>query len=153
MVQSREEKLAKDKEYREKNKEKRAAQQKDWREKNREANLAQKKAHYEANREELLAKQKAYHQSPEGKEKIKEWRETPEGKKSQRIRKWKSYGLICDDYSALYEKYVNTTNCENCDIELTIDRYNTSTTRCMDHSHETGLFRNVLCQSCNIKRG
>ena len=36
---------------------------------------------------------------------------TPEGKKSQNISSWKRRGLI-DDYDKVYEKYLNTDNCE-----------------------------------------
>jgi hypothetical protein len=35
---------------------------------------------------------------------------------------------------------------------LTEDRYNTSTTRVLDHSHITGQFRNILCCACNNRR-
>tara|TARA_R110002153_G_scaffold273314_1_gene443929 strand:- start:45 stop:551 length:507 start_codon:yes stop_codon:yes gene_type:complete len=149
---NKEELAAKAKEYRAKNKEEIAAKQKEYREANREEIIAKKKANYEANREELLAKQKAYHQSPEAKEKKKEYQQSPAGKKSRRIAHWKSYGLICDDIDALYDKILNTKNCDECEVELTIDKLMTSTTRCMDHCHVTGLFRNVLCNGCNTKR-
>tara|TARA_R110002153_G_scaffold167078_1_gene319744 strand:- start:267 stop:683 length:417 start_codon:yes stop_codon:yes gene_type:complete len=137
MVQTKEEKAAYDKAYRVKHKEKRAAYRKEY---------------CEANKEALSAKKKAYRETPEAKETLKAYSETPSGKKSYRIGNWKHKGLICDDVDALYEKYLNTTNCENCDIELTVDRHPTKTTRCMDHDHVTGLFRNVLCHPCNIKR-
>tara|TARA_R110002153_G_scaffold225284_1_gene377923 strand:- start:159 stop:575 length:417 start_codon:yes stop_codon:yes gene_type:complete len=137
MVQTKEEKAAYNKDWCEKNKEKRAAKQKEYR---------------EANKEELAVKAKAYNETPECKAKIKEYNQSSQGKKSTRIRNWKFNGLICDDYSALYDKVVNTKNCENCDIELTVDRHPISTTRVMDHCHVTGLFRNVLCNPCNIKR-
>ena len=71
---------------------------------------------------------------------------------SIKINDWKRQGLICDNYNAIYEKVMNTTNCEECNVLLTEDKKNTSTTRCMDHDHTTGLFRNVLCCSCNRKR-
>jgi len=80
------------------------------------------------------------------------YKQTEKGKKSYKINSWKSSGLICDDYDALYEKVINTTNCEECNVLLTVDRYCTLTTRCMDHDHVTGLFRNVLCNLCNLQR-
>ena len=49
---------------------------------------------------------------------------------------------------------LKTTHCEYCNCELTIDRYNTPTTRCLDHNHNiTDKFnvRGVLCHSCNVK--
>ena len=102
---------------------------------------------------EYKAKQKAWRDRPENKEKAKAYREDPDGIKSKRISHWKGRGVICDDWDVLYERYLNTEFCEDCKCKLTEDRYNTKTTRCLDHDHNTGLFRNVVCNSCNIKRG
>ena len=102
------------------------------------------------------AKKKAHRQKPEIKaresELNKQWKRSPAGRKSTRICDWKRMGVICDDFDTLYERYLNTKLCEDCNIELTVGGYNTSTTRCLDHDHTTGLFRNVLCLSCNNKR-
>ena len=71
------------------------------------------------------------------------------------ISKWIARGLIETDqytYYELYEAYYYQGYCEVCDVKLTIDRYNTATTKMMDHDHETGIFRNVLCLACNSKR-
>ena len=95
------------------------------------------------------------------KDKIKEWREnnkeyrteylkTEAGKKSQRISRWKNIGIKSDDYNSLYEYYLSVKNCEECNIELVEGCKSNS--RCLDHDHETGIFRNVLCISCNSKR-
>jgi hypothetical protein len=100
--------------------------------------LASKKW-YEKNREKRIKQKKKYNQ-------------TEEGIKSRRISHWKSSGLICDDYNELYNHYLKNVFCDYCKIKLTYDKNNTSTTKCMDHCHETGLFRNILCHSCNIKR-
>ena len=86
------------------------------------------------------------------KEYKKEYRQTDAGKKTQRIGIWKDRGLICDNYEELYDKYINTLECENCGIELVSGMYGNNK-RCMDHSHKTGKFRNILCHSCNIQRG
>tara|TARA_R110002126_G_C10096803_1_gene465688 strand:- start:102 stop:488 length:387 start_codon:yes stop_codon:yes gene_type:complete len=108
--------------YNLKNKEKVRIRNKNWREKNREI---------------LKVKKRKYQQSPAG-------------KKSNRISKWKSSGVIHNDFNELYEKYITTELCELCSCVLTVDKINTSTTRCLDHCHETGQFRNVLCMNCNI---
>lgn len=86
----------------------------------------------------------------------KMYKQTPEGRKKTTITNWKRRGLIETDqytYDDIYLAYLCQSNCELCDIELTIDRYNTSTTKCMDHDHSTGIFRDFVCHSCNIKRG
>jgi len=61
------------------------------------------------------------------------------------IYKWKKSGLICDDYNALYETYINTTECQHCQKEFT-----EKNRRCLDHDHETGLFRKIVCIRCNV---
>ena len=75
--------------------------------------------------------------------------------KSDTIYNWKKRGLIeTDDYTydSLYDCYMTTTDCQLCEVELTIDKKRTSTTKCMDHSHETNIFRNIVCHSCNMKQ-
>ena len=106
-------------------------------------NKQKRKEEYQENKDERLEYQKQYH---------KQYIQTPNGKKTNRKKQWRFKGLICNDVDVIYDKYMNTTNCDNCDCVLTEDKRNTSTTKCMDHDHNTGLFRNILCQSCNVKR-
>ena len=82
-------------------------------------------------------------------EKIKAYDQTPQRKKTNRISKWKSQGMEHDDFDYVYDIFMNTTNCDACNIELTTDRQNTSTTKCLDHDHSNGEIRYVLCHSCN----
>ena len=60
------------------------------------------------------------------------------------IYNWKKSGLICDDYNALYETYIETMECQHCQTEFTKNNC-----RCMDHDHTTGLFRKIVCNRCN----
>ena len=69
------------------------------------------------------------------------------------IKTWKVRGLICDDYDALYNQYLNVTNCDNCSVEFGEFGDGSGNYRCMDHSKVTGLFRNFLCSRCNVARG
>jgi hypothetical protein len=82
----------------------------------------------------------------------KEYRKGKNFKKSCRISQWKARGLKCDNYDALYQHYLKTAYCDACKVLLTCDKEITATTKCMDHCHISGLFRNILCQSCNVKR-
>ena len=69
---------------------------------------------------------------------------------SMTIKSWKRCGLKLregETYKIIYEKVQNTTQCELCNVELTTGRGTDG--RCMDHDHETGYFRYVLCKSCN----
>ena len=68
------------------------------------------------------------------------------------IRNWKRRGLVSDNYMIIYDKWKNTKNCENCNVELTVGNKG-STKKCLDHSHITGEFRNILCNTCNVRRG
>tara|TARA_A100001391_G_scaffold126651_1_gene86644 strand:- start:1704 stop:2000 length:297 start_codon:yes stop_codon:yes gene_type:complete len=81
----------------------------------------------------------------------KKYRLTPKGLKSERIAKWKVRGLI-GDYEEIYDVYINTNFCEECHIPLIEGLYGFNR-KVLDHNHETGEFRNVLCCGCNTRRG
>lgn len=65
--------------------------------------------------------------------------------KNKTIMVWKRSGVIYHDFDELYEIYIKTMNCNNCGIEF----INTKN-RHLDHNHETGAFRAIVCCSCNI---
>ena len=102
---------------------------------------------------------KRYHEDKEYREKIKErsskYIKTEKGKKNNRIKSWKEQGIIFSDYDLLYDIFINTKYCDLCKVELTED-IRKKTTRCLDHDHsitDCENIRNILCLSCNIKRG
>lgn len=66
--------------------------------------------------------------------------------KSLMIRTWINSGVIHDDFDALFEKYINTEECEHCakQFKNTRDRH-------LDHDHTTGLFRLIVCFKCNVR--
>jgi len=113
---------------------------KEWREKNKERLKEYQKEYREKNKEKIKESMKVHYK-------------TPAGKKLSTIKNWKKSGLINEDYDALYQKYIESTNCEECGCEYGKYGDGSLTFRCMDHSHITGLFRNFLCQRCNITRG
>ena len=133
MVLTKEEKKERkriyDKEYRKQNKEKIQEYGKEWRVKNREKNI----------------------------ERVNKWRlENPQKHKQYLIdnahiyviSRWKNRGLISDDYKALYDDFINATHCQVCD--KLFDKENKMNYKCMDHDHDTGLFRCFACFDCNI---
>ena len=107
------------------------------------------KEHYEKNKEKRKEYQRQYRKN--NKDKIKQYNQKSHVKKTMRISQWKHNGIISDNFDGLYEKYINTEYCELCSVKLTEDKITTKTTRCLDHDHETGEFRNILCHSCNLK--
>lgn len=70
-------------------------------------------------------------------------------RKNDLKKAWKRNGLNMENFEEIYEIYMITTHCDICEVELTDGKKFTKTTKCMDHSHITGEFRNVLCMSCN----
>jgi len=80
----------------------------------------------------------------------KQYKHTPKGKKSRTIARWKYRGLI-GDYESIYDRYINTTHCDLCNIEL-CKGFKGGNKKCMDHDHNTGLFRNIVCNTCNSNK-
>ena len=82
----------------------------------------------------------------------KKYQQTKNGKKSYRKASWRHQGLIDsdnDNYQKIYQRWLDTTHCDLCNIELTEDQSNTQ--KEMEHCHKTGLFRNIVCRICNNK--
>ena len=122
--------------------EERKAYMRAWHQANKEEQKAYIKVYSEAHKDEKKAYDAIYCET--NKEDKKLYRQTPNAKKLNTIRKWKQSGLIHEDYNQLYELYINTTKCDVCKVD-----FKDSSDRCMDHDHETNLFRQFLCQSCN----
>lgn len=67
-------------------------------------------------------------------------------KKSILIKLWKKRGILSNDWDSLYQNYITTNNCNKCNILFDKGTYK----RCLDHDHNTKLFRMVLCNRCNL---
>tara|TARA_R110002096_G_scaffold41653_1_gene112595 strand:+ start:375 stop:833 length:459 start_codon:yes stop_codon:yes gene_type:complete len=122
----------KKKEYRQNNKEKIAERQREYYENNKEQINKQKKEYYENNKEKRAEDDKIY-------------RQTPAGKKSRMMSCWRKRG-VNNVNEEMYNHYIATTHCECCSKE-----FSSSRDRHLDHDHETGEYRWVLCWSCNNK--
>ena len=82
-------------------------------------------------------------------QKQRDYRKTEIGRRSYRIDKWLSRGIIADDIMKVYEIYKNATHCDYCNTEFENEFY-----RCLDHSHhitDAPNIRAILCRSCNVK--
>jgi hypothetical protein len=116
------------------------------------------KQYRQNNREYLLAREKEQRKNWDNerrqyeRERKQQYYATDRGKMSNAICRWRFLGVKTDDWEALYKKVQDTQHCEECGCALTKDRRNTRTTRVLDHNHETGEVRNVLCHVCNIRR-
>ena len=135
--EKKERKRERDRRYREKNKERLAEYIKEYERKNKERLIEYRKEYYMDNREQKIEYNKQY---------SKEYRKTYNGDRTNKITKWKSRGVINEDFDTLYDLFINTDKCMYCE-KVFVD----SVDRCLDHDHETGLYRAVLCRSCNVK--
>ena len=73
----------------------------------------------------------------------RKYRLTDEGLKKNRMNNWQNNGVnnVNDE---LYKRYLDTENCEICGKDFTETK-----NKILDHDHETGEFRYVLCRECN----
>jgi len=112
------------------------------------------KEYQKNNKEKLKEYNKKYRENNKQKIEIqkkeysKEYNKTDNAKKSQRICKWRKRGVVSDDFEILYKIYLSVKFCDICNCELNT---NTKTRKCLDHCHKSGYFRNILCNSCNVK--
>ena len=97
---------------------------------------------------------KEYKKTEKGKKVNEKYNESQKGIKNRIICGWRRQGLIESDtynYEKIYQRYLDTTHCDLCNVELTEGKTTTSTTKQMEHCHITGLFRNIVCCKCNGK--
>lgn len=64
--------------------------------------------------------------------------------KTNTICRWRLNGVIYDDFDELYYTYIRTLKCSHCNKE-----FKNSLDRNLDHDHITGLFRAIICRTCN----
>lgn len=69
----------------------------------------------------------------------------------ERERWWKKaykYGVTREQWQEMFDKQGG--RCAGCMMPFGIERHNRP---CVDHNHETGVFRGLLCHECNRALG
>jgi len=113
-----------------------------------------KKEYYQKNKEEILEEQKDYYHKNKDRilENQKEYRKTEKGYKQRKRHSWEQQGLNMDNFEEIFKRYYETDNCDFCGIKLVMGIKMCAVSKCMDHDHNTGEFRNILCSPCNTRR-
>jgi len=87
---------------------------------------------------------------------VKQYRERrtdPVALKRRRFLGWEKQGIDLACFEEIYTIFCNTKNCDDCKCEFGQHGDGTMTFKCLDHDHETGQPRAILCGRCNLKRG
>jgi hypothetical protein len=138
--------------YYEKNKEKINARHKAYREKNKEQIKAYHKAHskayYEKNKEKINAKSKAYREK--NKEKLRAKSKAYREKNREKIRAKdikRKFGIGLHEYNLMFTEQKGKCACCGIHQNKLTNRF------AVDHDHDTGLIRGLLCNHCNLAIG
>ena len=162
----------KQKEWREKNKEHIKIQNKEYREKNKEKISIRKKKKYQENKEEIcINSKKRYAEDEEYRNKlIKQSKERRKNRNKEQIERDKEYRKKYTKDNAEYLRNYRLIKNFGIDIsqyDLLLESQNYKCAICgstetgakhqkyfsVDHCHETGKVRGLLCKPCNIMLG
>ena len=120
-----------------------------WQQEHKDEIKEKSKQYHENNKEKIHERKREYFQNTKERDREKRaeyqkiYNQTPAGIKSNKMRKWRSRGVI-NVTDEIYNHYIATTHCECCSKE-----FSSSNDRKLDHDHETGEYRQILCSSCN----
>ena len=114
--------------------------------------LQQSKEYRSENRDKILEYKKEYYSRPENKDRrseyMKDYFSKPENKDREKSRQLqKKYGITLDEYNQMF------TDQNGCCAVCGKHESNQVRSLAVDHDHETGEVRELLCTSCNTSLG
>jgi len=99
--------------------------------KNKDEKKAYDALYYQKNKELLNKKNSIYQKT--------------KGKKSHTLASWKYLGIKDEDLSSVYDYFITQTHCWICGV-----KYRNLKERHLDHDHESGEIRYIICYKCNM---
>ena len=133
--------------YRENNKDKIKKTRDVWNENNREAKKEHQRRYRENNKDKVKKSRAGWYEK--NREHINKYQlerlEKKENKMKQMIYVWKRAGIISDDWNSIFNIWYEATECWCC------NKFFEKGDKCLDHDHETGEPRAILCRVCNWK--
>lgn len=129
------------------NREKRLVQQREWRERNPDKLKKYDADAYARNRDTVLARNKVWenaHRTERNAYALRKYHENAPQRRLQAASR--KYGIALDELAALRDAQFN--RCEICSVE-----FGARTSPCVDHDHDTGKVRGLLCKHCNFAIG
>lgn len=116
----------------------------------RECDLIWHKEHYAQNRSRLREAAKVYNQRPE----VKEHRKRYKASRKAQDKVWKKDWDLTRHYGITLEILEETVRAQNNHCPLCVRYFPTDSRQWhVDHCHNTGKVRGVLCGNCNIMVG
>ncbi len=125
--------------YYQDHKEETKARNRKWAEENPERMKELQQKHREENLEKMKARSKQWYQDNKARAAV--------NSKKSKLRT--QYGISLETYDAMMEE--QKWHCPICGVEL--NKEETATSPRIDHNHETGQVRGILCMKCNSGLG
>jgi len=127
---------------------------KEWVKKNKLKDKERKADWYKKNRERILQNNKNYYL--ENKEHKKEYYAKWQNENHNTVMKhsWKQHGIKLregEDWDSVYIQWFIQDYCVDCNCKLIFGK-TTGQYKVLDHDHETGFIRDIVCQGCNVRR-
>lgn len=130
--------------------------------KNKERIKERNALRYQSKREHILAQSNSYYH--QNKEKRQDWKEKNKEKlavyfqnhyrqnsdvkkRRNRVKRFKEYQITEDQYNRMFD--LQEGRCKGCNTH----QDDLSKRLCVDHCHETGKIRGLLCTNCNLAIG